>query len=293
MTSARNTTAAVGVLLGAVVAAGLVATAASAGGVSVLGIPVVGLCAALAFLFQWVAFVPAYLRQTERFYDLVGSITYLSVTAFALVAAGHYDSRSFLLAGLICVWALRLGTFLFRRIRSEGSDARFDHIKASPARFVTAWTLQGLWVFLTLCAALAAMTTAAPTPLGVLDVVGLAVWGFGFTVEAVADRQKSRFRKAKPGRYIDTGLWAWSRHPNYFGEIVLWAGIAVIAASTLRGWQWVTLISPVFVLLLLTRVSGIPILENRADARWGDEKGYQAYKARTPILFLRPPTSKP
>ncbi len=246
-------------------------------------------CAILSFGVQWLAFVSAYLRRTERFYDLVGSLTYLTVTAFAIGGTQSRDARSWVLGLLVGVWAVRLGSFLFRRIRSEGSDGRFDEIKQSASRFLVAWTLQGLWVFLTLCAALAAITTTAPADLGVLDGVGFSIWLFGFGLEVIADRQKSEFRRQNPGRYIDTGLWAWSRHPNYFGEIVLWTGIAVMASSTLNGWQWITLVSPLFVTLLLTRISGIPLLEKRADERWGDDAGYQAYKARTPVLIPRPP----
>ena len=102
-------------------------------------------------------------------------------------------------------------------------------------------------------------------------------------------RQKRRFRAdpANKGQFIHTGLWARSRHPNYFGEIVLWIGIAIITLPVLRGWHWVTLISPVFVTLLLTRVSGIPLLEKRADERWGGQEDYETYKVRTPVLIPR------
>jgi steroid 5-alpha reductase family enzyme len=194
---------------------------------------------------------------------------------------------------LVSIWALRLGTFLYRRIHKSGSDSRFDDIKPSFTRFLMAWTLQGLWVFLTLAAALAAMTAQSAPPLGLVGWLGIAVWAAGFAIEVIADAQKQAFRKdpANKGRFIRSGLWAWSRHPNYFGEIVLWSGIALIALPALSGWQYVTLISPLFVYLLLTRVSGIPILESRADARWGDKPDYQAYKARTPVLFPRPPGS--
>ena len=116
--------------------------------------------------------------------------------------------------------------------------------------------------------------------------VGLAVWVLGFTLEATADLQKSRFRAdpANKGSFINSGLWAISRHPNYFGEIMLWTGIAIIALPVLRGWQFVTLISPVFVYLLITRVSGVPLLEKKADATWGGQEAYEAYKRRTPVL---------
>ena len=122
-------------------------------------------------------------------------------------------------------------------------------------------------------------------------IVGIVVWVAGFAIEAVADRQKSVFKRdpANAGRFITSGLWAWSRHPNYFGEITLWTGIAIIAVPILDGWRWVTLISPVFVFLLLTRVSGIPLLEARGKKRWGDEQAYQEYTLNTPVLIPRPP----
>ncbi len=292
MSSGRNAAAAWAVAVGAVAAAALVAWAGGQDGAVLAGASVMTLCAVLAFAIQWVAFVPAYLRRTERFYDLVGSLTYLTVVSVAIIATRPNDTRSIVLAILIGLWALRLGTFLFRRIRTDGSDGRFDEIKTSASRFLVAWTLQGLWVFLTLCAALAAITQTAPSSWGILDSAGLAIWVVGFAIEVIADRQKSAFRRDHSGRYIDTGLWAWSRHPNYFGEIVLWVGIAVMASSTLHGWQWITLVSPLFVMLLLTRISGIPLLEKRADERWGDHEAYQAYKARTPVLIPRPPRSE-
>jgi steroid 5-alpha reductase family enzyme len=280
---------AIAVVTACLLVAAAVAWAGSQGGASLLGIPLMAWCAALAFFIQWVAFVPAYLKQTERFYDLTGSLTYVTVTLFALLASGPIDTRSAVLSVLVLIWAARLGSFLFRRIHAEGSDSRFDAIKPSAARFFVAWTLQGLWVFLTLCAALAAITTREAAPVRGTDLAGLLIWLLGFAIEVVADRQKSAHRKAQPGRFIRSGLWAWSRHPNYFGEIVLWTGVAIIAASTLRGWPWVTMISPLFVGFLLIRVSGIPILEKRADERWGDDPAYQRYKAATPVLLPRPP----
>jgi len=277
------------VISGAVMVAVAIAWAGGHGGAEMGGVPVLFWCAAIAFGVQWLAFVPAYWKQTEQFYDLVGSLTYMLVTGFALFASRPSDARSVILGLLVFIWASRLGSFLFRRIRNAGSDPRFDEIKPSASRFLVAWTLQGLWVFLTLCAALAAITTVTPSQLGLLDAFGVGVWVIGFTIEVVADLQKSEFRVANPGHYVHTGLWAWSRHPNYFGEIVLWFGVALIAASTLAGWQWATMISPIFVIVLLTRVSGIPLLEKRSDERWGDEEGYRRYKAQTPVLIPRPP----
>jgi steroid 5-alpha reductase family enzyme len=268
-----------------------VAVAGSQGGATAGGVPVFALCVALAFVIQWVAFIPAYLLQNEGFFDLTGSLTYVTVAIIAVLLGPTIDGRSVLLLALVVIWAARLGSYLFRRIRKAGKDARFDAIKPSFIRFLNTWTLQGLWVTLTLAAALAAVTTTVRKDLGVFALVGTLVWVAGFAVEAAADVQKSRFRAdpGNTGRFIRSGLWAWSRHPNYFGEITLWIGVALIALPVLQGWQYATLISPLFVILLLTRVSGVPMLEKRADERWGGQDEYEAYKERTAVLIPRPP----
>jgi steroid 5-alpha reductase family enzyme len=272
-----------------VASAAAVAWAGAQGGAMVAGLPVIVICCGLAFAVQWIVFVPSFLKQTEHFYDLTGSATYLGVTWLAVLAAGATHLRGLLLAAAVSAWALRLGSFLFRRVKREGNDGRFDEIKPSAPRFFVAWTLQGLWVFLTLSAALAAICVSSPAVLGLRDGIGGAVWAIGFVIEVVADRQKSAFRRRHPDRFIDTGLWAWSRHPNYFGEILLWTGIAIVASSTLSDWQWITMISPVFVALLLTKISGVPMLEARAEKKWGDCEDYRAYRDRTPLLVPWPP----
>lgn len=279
-------------IVAAVVAvAAAVTWAGSHGGARLAGVPVLAWQVGLAFLVQWVMFVHSWTRRTEHFYDLTGSVTYLVVTLFGLLAAGSQDARSILLALMVCAWAARLGTFLFRRVRRAGGDDRFREILRSPTRLLVTWTMQGLWVSLTALAAWIAMSGRRGGPLGWLDGLGLLVWLAGLAVEQVADAQKSAFRAdpAHRGEFIRSGVWAWSRHPNYAGEIVLWVGVLLVAASALHGWQWVGLLSPVFVILLLTRVSGIPLLERKADERWGDREDYQRYKAQTPVLVPRPP----
>ena len=273
----------------AVAVAGGVAAAGSQGGVALGGVPVFALCVALAFALQWAAFVPAWIWRTERYFDLAGSGTFLTLVLVAVSARGAPDARALAIAAMVAIWAVRLGAFLFARIRRQGFDRRFDRIKHDAARFFLTWTLQGLWVSLTLSAALGAVTAASPAPLGWPAVAGIGLWAAGFIVEVAADAQKGRFRReaANSGRFIATGLWARCRHPNYLGEILLWTGVAVAALPALDGWRYVTLVSPVFVWLLLTRVSGIPLLEAQADRKWGADPAYQAYKARTPVLVPR------
>ncbi len=278
-------------LVAAIVVGALVAWAGSDGSVELGGWPVFAIGALLAYVINWLVFVPSYLARTEHYFDLTGSATYISVVVVALLASDGLDLRALLSAGAVLIWALRLGSFLFARVRRAGGDSRFDVLKTNVVQFLSVWTVQGLWVLLTLAAVLAVITTRDRQALGVVGVVGFAVWVIGFAIEVIADRQKSAFRadQANAGRFITTGLWSWSRHPNYFGEIVLWAGLALVAVPVLDGWRWVVLISPLFVFFLLTRVSGVPLLERSADKRWGGEPEYEAYKAATSVLVPLPP----
>lgn len=270
----------------------LVALAGSQGGATLGSVPVFALAVGLAFVIQWLVFIPAFAFQTEKFYDLTGSLTYITVTGLALCYTRYsvpLDARTVLLAALVIIWAIRLGTFLFSRIQKAGKDDRFDEIKPSFIRFLNAWTIQGLWVTFTASAALIGITTTARKELDAFAVVGFLVWLVGFAIEVTADSQKSRFNAdpANKGKFIQTGLWSRSRHPNYVGEILLWIGVLIIALPVLHGWGWVALISPLFVALLLTRVSGIPLLEKKADKKWGKQEEYEEYKKNTPALIPR------
>jgi steroid 5-alpha reductase family enzyme len=268
----------------------LVAWAGSQGGSTLGGgIPLFMLAVGLAFLVQWLVFIPAFLGQTEKFFDLTGSLTYISITLLAVLLSPNADARAYLLGGMVIVWAARLGPFLFRRVRKAGKDDRFDELKPSFLRFLNIWTIQGLWLTLTAAAAWIAITSATRVPLDIFALVGFLVWAFGLGLEVVADNQKSRFNAdpANKGKFINSGLWARSRHPNYFGEIVLWLGVAIVAIPALQGWQWVAMLSPFFVTFLLTRVSGVPLLEKKADKKWGGQEDYEAYKKNTPVLIPR------
>lgn len=269
---------------------------ASANSVELYGYPAMYLCGWLALVINWLAFIPSALAKSDKFYDTTGAITYLTVTGVAVFAAyqsfGSLDPRGIAVAAMVAIWCIRLGTFLFIRIHAAGgSDSRFEKIKTSPARFLAAWTLQALWVILTASAALAIITSTNRVPLDVFFWIGAAIWLFGLTFEAVADAQKSKFKSdpANDGDFINVGLWKWSRHPNYFGEITLWTGIFIIAIPVLTGLAWLVVISPIFVYLLLTRISGINLQEEQAKKRWGDDPAYQKYRRDTPVLFPRPP----
>jgi steroid 5-alpha reductase family enzyme len=247
----------------------------------------------IAFALQWIAFIPAYVFQTEKFYDLMGSITYLSVMWFSLASTSEQftalNGANIAIVLLITLWALRLGTFLFMRIHKDGEDKRFRSIKPSATQFFMTWTLQGLWVSMCSMCALTAISSETGVVMNALFYIGLGLFIYGFCTEIIADNQKSKFRSIPENRdkFITTGLWAKSRHPNFFGEIVLWAGIAVMSFSSLNGLQYLTLISPVFTYLLLVYVSGVRMLEARADKKWGQDKEYVKYKSETPVLMIK------
>ena len=245
---------------------------------------------ALAFILQWIAFVPAYLKKTEKFYDLVGGMSFIGVAGLCMLLAPAQSLRSAVLFAMVILWAGRLGIFLFIRIKRSGKDGRFDDIKKSFARFLIAWTIQGLWITFTLAPVMAAILFGRQSGFDLFFLLGGLVWLFGYVFEVTADVQKYNF-KSDPdnkGKFIQCGLWSISRHPNYFGEITLWVGVAIIAFPVLSGWQYLTLSSPLFIYSLLRYVSGIPILEKSADERWGDLKAYQEYKHSVPLLVPAP-----
>ena len=247
----------------------------------------------LAFAIQWIAFIPAYIFQTEKFYDLTGSLTYLLVIWYSLTLSSdqltNLNVANIVIVLLISLWAIRLGSFLFMRIHHDGEDKRFRSIKPSASQFFMTWTLQGLWVSLCSMCALTAISSNTGIVTNAFFYIGLALFILGFAIEVMADMEKSAFKanQENKDKFITTGLWARSRHPNYFGEIVLWTGIAVMSFSSLEGLQYLTLISPIFTYLLLVYVSGVRMLEARGDLKWGDDPAYQEYKKETPVLFIK------
>ncbi len=257
------------------------------GSVELAHMSVISLCAVVAFAVQWLVFIPSYVYQTERFYDLTGSVTFVCLSIIALIAAKPISLYEGLLACMIIIWACRLGSYLFLRILKDGKDDRFNDIKQDKYRFFSAWTLQGLWVFITSISLITAIASHQQVEMGALAYLGIFVWAVGFVIEVVADRQKQVFRKETKNQhvFITTGLWKFSRHPNYFGEILIWLGAAIASLPAISHWQYVVLISPVFVIILLTKVSGIPLLEAKADLKWKDNVDYANYKANTPVLI--------
>ncbi len=281
-----NSSKAIGFTIIALLLGAGIGWAGSQGSAAWGGLPLFAIAGIVIYLIHWLVFIPSYIYQTEHYFDLTGSITYLSSLVAVTILHPALDTRGLVLCLLIAIWAIRLGSFLFTRVKRAGGDSRFDLIKINFFRFLLTWTLSGTWVYVTMAAGLAAVTSAESVGFDAFFAAGFALWQAGFFFEVIADTQKTRFRadSANEGKFITSGLWSISRHPNYFGEIVLWIGIAVIAFPVLSGWQYITLISPVFVIFLLTRVSGINLLERAGKQRWGDDPDYRAYLDSTPSL---------
>jgi len=244
----------------------------------------------ITFVVQWIAYVPAYALKTEKFYDLTGSLTYLSIFIYCLIATQsieHVKFSNIIVAGAIMIWAIRLGSFLFMRIARDGKDKRFNLIKTSFSRFFMTWTLQGMWVFICSSSALVAITSPTGVIVNNVFILGFLLFFAGFVIEVIADNQKSKFRSIKENRdsFINEGLWSRSRHPNYFGEIILWLGITVMSISSFSGINYLAIFSPIFTYLLLNYISGIRILEARGNEKWGHLDEYNNYKENTPKLI--------
>ena len=244
----------------------------------------------LAFLIHWLFFIPAYLLKTEKFFDLTGSLTYISIMVYVVYTKNNLQEQlgSIILASLVILWAVRLGSFLFLRIKKAGEDKRFREIKTSFARFFLLWTISGMWVsFCSMCA-LTAIASNDGVIVNNIFYIGLVTFIIGLSIEIIADSQKTKFRKdpKNKDKFINEGLWAKSRHPNYVGEITLWTGVAIMSFSSLEGSQYFSLISPIFTYLLLVYVSGVPQLTASGQKKWGHLESYQDYIKNTPTLIF-------
>lgn len=239
------------------------------------------------FAIQIIVFIPSFIFRTEHYYDLTGGITYISTVVIALILKNSYqgiDLISLLLGSMVIIWATRLSSFLFLRVKKSGEDVRFKKIKHSFSWFLMTFMLQGMWVFMCIFPALIVISSFN-SEINNYAIVGSFVWLFGFLFEIVADNQKSNFNKLNKGKFISTGLWSMTRHPNYFGEFILWLGITIASLGYIDHYKYIVLLTPIFVYLLLTRVSGVNLLEEIGEKRWGNSKEYQKYKEKTPLFF--------
>jgi len=235
-------------------------------------------------------FLVAYKLKTDKLTDGAYALSFAAISLFALLT-GDINGYRLLISGLSVIWAIRLGGFLVYRIWKTGKDQRFDAWRDNFWLLGRFWVLQGLTAWVVMLPSLFALAHDDARLMAV-SVFALLVWAAALLIETIADWQKYRFNQdpKNKGKWIATGLWSWSRHPNYFGEILIWSSvyIAVFPVMTLPE-RLVGLISPLFIAAVLLFATGIPILEKSADHRWGKDKAYQDYKRRTSILIPLPP----
>lgn len=228
-------------------------------------------------------FIPAFIFKTDKLTDISYALTFIIMVVAALIVSG-LSAPALILALMVIAWGLRLGIFLFVRIGKMKKDRRFDGVRESFPKFVQFWVLQGLSVWVILVPALLFIIGRHTS----VCWLGLLIWLIGLLVEAFADIQKYRFKQDKKNKakFISTGLWRYSRHPNYFGEILCWLGIYLFV---FRGFaalnKLFALISPLYITILLLFVTGLPQLEKYADQKWGKAKEYKEYKRKTSILI--------
>lgn len=237
-------------------------------------------------------FLVAYKLQSDKLTDAAYAISFLTLATYGLInsSGGTYHV---LLATMVAVWAFRLGGFLLYRVIKAGKDRRFDGMRESFVKFGAFWLIQAVSVWVLMIPSV--MAFELPVVSAPLAALGVIIWLAGFSIESIADAQKYTFssNKANKGLWIESGIWKYSRHPNYLGEILVWLGVYIYATASFSFTQaTVASVSPLFITILLLFVSGIPILEKAADKKWGKNPAYRAYKKRTSILLPLPPRTQ-
>lgn len=241
--------------------------------------------------YQLIFFIITALLKFDKVTDFAGTTNFILLAITTIFLKGAWHLRQIVLTLLVIVWGLRLGSFLLLRILQWGEDRRLDKMRNNLTRLVVFWTLQGIWVWTVSLPLTVVNASDINPPLKFQDVIGWVMWLVGMIIEAIADYQKLAFKKsqANKGKWCNIGLWKYSRHPNYFGEILLWWGIFVASTPVLEGAEWLVIFGPAFVTFLLLFISGMPILEASADKRFGAVKEYRTYKSTTSLLIPLPP----
>ncbi|XP_055935636.1 uncharacterized protein LOC129965613 [Argiope bruennichi] len=252
--------------------------------------------ALITLAMQLIFFIVAATFQFDKVTDFAGGVNFIIIAILTLVLSETYELRQIMVTTFVCLWGIRLSGFLFYRILRIGRDKRFDDRRSNVIRFAVFWTFQAIWVFTVSLPVIfinsprKVSRDVNPPPMTALDIAGTVMFAVGFLCEAISDIQKYKFKgnSTTKDRWCDAGLWKYSRHPNYFGEILLWWGIFVIAANTLRGPEWIAVLSPVFTSAILLFLSGLPLLERSADERYRTIEEYRNYKMNTSPLIPLP-----
>ena len=244
----------------------------------------------LIFGLQIVGFIPSFYLKSEKYYDLFGGLTFVSsillISFLRFKQTNVLGIREIILAVSVLFWTIRLSFFLFQRVKRVGKDERFDSYKFSFSKFLLAWMTQGLWVFMCLLPTLIVFSSQTNHDILYISSGGL-IYLIGLVIEIIADYQKTKHNKLNnmKGKFISSGLWSRSRHPNYFGEFLIWTGITIICFPVFSGFKYLGLMTPFFIYFLLNYISGVNFLEEKAKAKWGNNPDYIEYLKETPKFF--------
>jgi steroid 5-alpha reductase family enzyme len=243
---------------------------------------------AVSLAVQALFFAVAAALKTDKVTDLSYGLTFVILALALLFTSGDAGGPALVLALMVVLWGVRLAGYLVYRIMRIGRDARFDGIRERFWAFARFWLLQGVAVWVIMLPV--TLWFSRPGPWDWLMAPGAGAWLAGLVIETTADFQKFR-EKSRPGgsnRWVASGLWRYSRHPNYFGELLCWWGVFLFAAGNLEGWSWLAVAGPISITALLLFVTGIPTLEASALRKWGSDPAYAEYRRRTRLLVPLP-----
>ncbi|CAM8971571.1 unnamed protein product [Rhodiola kirilowii] len=241
--------------------------------------------------YQLIFFIVTALLKFDKVTDFAGSTNFIILAILTLVLKGTWHFRQVVLTVLVVIWGLRLAVFLLMRILQWGEDRRFDEMRNNLGKLAVFWIFQAVWVWTVSLPVTVVNASSREPSLQAADIIGWIMWGVGLSIEATADQQKLVFKNSPEnrGKWCAVGIWKYTRHPNYFGEMLLWWGVFVAATPVLEGAEWLVIFGPIFLTLLLLFVSGIPMLEESADKKFGNVAGYRQYKSKTSPLIPLPP----
>lgn len=225
-----------------------------------------------------------YIQQSDKATDLFYSLSFAGLTLILWLGKADSLIHHFCLA-MVLIWSFRLGSYLFKRIHAMGKDDRFDNMRKSFIRFAGFWFLQAVSVLM-LSIPMLILYQKSIIPFGSTHIIGILIWTFGLGIETFADQQKFSFRQnpANNGQFIQSGLWKYIQHPNYLGEILCWVGLFICVVPSLESWEWLSIVSPIWIIFLLVFVSGIPLLQKASKKKYGHLESYQNYQKNTPLL---------
>jgi steroid 5-alpha reductase family enzyme len=235
----------------------------------------------LILLIQVLFFIFASIFKTDKFTDLSYGLTFVFVAIYLLIKGG-----SVILLIMPILWGIRLATYLFIRILKIKKDQRFDGVRENFWQFAKFWLLQAISIFIISLPFIFASLNNLPKNICFLALILFFV---GLFIETIADWQKYQFKNKQNEKdlFIKHGLWKYSRHPNYFGEMLMWWSIYLFIVSDLNGWQHMLIIGPIYISSLLLFVTGVPTLEKKYEKRYGSE--WANYKKQTSLIIPLPP----